>query len=83
MTEEEERNFPHKNVITRALGMNEWIVATRIADESGDRRPLGELHARPRHAELGEQQPGGDRDQREGSNSFSRIRIRSRSCSSF
>jgi len=23
MTEEEERNFPHKNVITRALGMRE------------------------------------------------------------
>ena len=25
MTEEEERNFPHKNVITRALGMRETV----------------------------------------------------------
>lgn len=25
MTEEEQRNFPHKNVITRALGMRETV----------------------------------------------------------
>ena len=25
MTEDEERNFPHKNVITRALGMRETV----------------------------------------------------------
>lgn len=38
MTEEEERNFPHKNVITRALGMRETVqVDIRAHDiQSGD-----------------------------------------------
>jgi protein phosphatase len=38
MTEEEERNFPHKNVITRALGMRETVqVDIRgFQIESGD-----------------------------------------------
>jgi protein phosphatase len=38
MTEEEERNFPHKNVITRALGMRETVqVDIRGSQiESGD-----------------------------------------------
>jgi protein phosphatase len=39
MTEEEERNFPHKNVITRALGLNDAVeVDLRTYDlKSGDR----------------------------------------------
>lgn len=39
MTEEEARNFPHKNVITRALGMRDNVVVdiTRVELESGDR----------------------------------------------
>jgi protein phosphatase len=38
MTDEEERNFPHKNVITRALGMRETVqVDIRGSQiESGD-----------------------------------------------
>src|SRR5437660_6500732 len=38
MTEEEERNFPHKNVITRALGMRETVQVDIRAHkiESGD-----------------------------------------------
>lgn len=39
MTEEEERNFPHKNVITRALGMrdNVQVDIKKVDIESGDR----------------------------------------------
>jgi protein phosphatase len=39
MTEEEARNFPHKNVITRALGMREQVEVDikRHTLESGDR----------------------------------------------
>ncbi len=38
MTEEEERNFPHKNVITRALGMRETVQVDIRAHQikSGD-----------------------------------------------
>jgi protein phosphatase len=38
MTDEEERNFPHKNVITRALGMRETVQVDIRAHqiESGD-----------------------------------------------
>ncbi len=38
MTEEEERNFPHKNVITRALGMRETVEVDikQYQIESGD-----------------------------------------------
>ena len=35
MTEEEQRNFPHKNVITRALGMRETVQV----DIAGPRHP--------------------------------------------
>ncbi len=39
MTEEEARNFPHKNVITRALGMRDNVVVdiARVDLEDGDR----------------------------------------------
>jgi len=39
MTEEEARNFPHKNVITRALGMRDSVVVdiARVDLEDGDR----------------------------------------------
>ena len=39
MTEEEERNFPHKNVITRALGMREEVAVDigRFEIADGDR----------------------------------------------
>jgi serine/threonine protein phosphatase PrpC len=39
MTEEEARNFPHKNVITRALGMRDNVVVdiSRVDLQSGDR----------------------------------------------
>lgn len=39
MTEEEARNFPHKNVITRALGMRDNVVVdiSRVDLEDGDR----------------------------------------------
>jgi protein phosphatase len=42
MTEEEARNFPHKNVITRALGMRENVVVdvAKFEIESGDRYVL-------------------------------------------
>ncbi len=42
MTEEEERNFPHKNVITRALGMRETVTVdiAKIDLASGDRYVL-------------------------------------------
>ena len=33
MTEEEERNFPHKNVITRALGMRETVQVDMLAHD--------------------------------------------------
>ncbi len=54
MTEEEQRNFPHKNVITRALGMRETVQVDIRAHQikSGDvyilcsRRPVG--HGRRR-----------------------------------
>ncbi len=38
MTEEEERNFPHKNVITRALGMRESVEVDihQVVVEDGD-----------------------------------------------
>jgi serine/threonine protein phosphatase PrpC len=36
MTEEEERNFPHKNVITRALGMRETVQVDIRTDEVMD-----------------------------------------------
>src|SRR5262245_27310005 len=38
MTEEEQRNFPHKNVITRALGMRETVQVDvkNLGIESGD-----------------------------------------------
>ena len=38
MTEEEERNFPHKNVITRALGMRESVEVDihQVSVEDGD-----------------------------------------------
>jgi serine/threonine protein phosphatase PrpC len=39
MTEEEARNFPHKNVITRALGMRDNVVVdiSRVDLQDGDR----------------------------------------------
>lgn len=39
MTEEEERNFPHRNVITRALGMRDSVQVAihRFEIENGDR----------------------------------------------
>lgn len=39
MTEEEERNFPHKNVITRALGMRDEVVVdlNKFDIQDGDR----------------------------------------------
>jgi protein phosphatase len=39
MTEEEARNFPHKNVITRALGMRDNVVVdiSRVELQDGDR----------------------------------------------
>jgi protein phosphatase len=39
MTEEEERNFPHKNVITRALGMRDEVVVdiNKFEISDGDR----------------------------------------------
>src|SRR6478736_430766 len=39
MTEEEERNFPHKNVITRALGMRDNVVVdiSKVDLADGDR----------------------------------------------
>ena len=39
MTDEEERNFPHKNVITRALGMREEVVVdiNKFEIQDGDR----------------------------------------------
>ena len=39
MTEEEARNFPHKNVITRALGMRDNVVVdiSRVDLKDGDR----------------------------------------------
>ncbi len=36
MTEEEERNFPHKNVITRALGMRDTVQVDIRTDEVTD-----------------------------------------------
>jgi protein phosphatase len=36
MTAEEERNFPHKNVITRALGMRDTVQVDIRADEVND-----------------------------------------------
>ena len=36
MTEEEERNFPHKNVITRALGMRDSVQVDIRSDEVKD-----------------------------------------------
>jgi len=36
MTEEEERNFPHKNVITRALGMRDTVQVDIQTDEVQD-----------------------------------------------
>ena len=36
MTEEEERNFPHKNVITRALGMRETVQVDVLAHDIHD-----------------------------------------------
>jgi serine/threonine protein phosphatase PrpC len=42
MTDEEARNFPHKNVITRALGMRDNVVVdiSRVDLQSGDRYVL-------------------------------------------
>ncbi len=40
MTEEEERNFPHKNVITRALGMRETVQV----DISGHQIEAGDVY---------------------------------------
>ena len=37
MSEEEQRNFPHKNVITRALGMRETVQVDMLAHEITDR----------------------------------------------
>jgi serine/threonine protein phosphatase PrpC len=37
MTEEEERNFPHKNVITRALGMRETVQVDVLAHDIQDK----------------------------------------------
>ena len=37
MTEEEQRNFPHKNVITRALGMRETVQVDVLAHDIQDR----------------------------------------------
>ena len=36
MTEEEERNFPHKNVITRALGMRDTVQVDIKTEEVQD-----------------------------------------------
>jgi protein phosphatase len=42
MTDEEARNFPHKNVITRALGMRENVVVdiSKWEIQDGDRYVL-------------------------------------------
>ena len=37
MSEEEQRNFPHKNVITRALGMRETVQVDVLAHDIQDR----------------------------------------------
>jgi serine/threonine protein phosphatase PrpC len=37
MTDEEQRNFPHKNVITRALGMRETVQVDVLAHDIQDR----------------------------------------------
>jgi len=34
MSEDEQRNFPHKNVITRALGMRETVLVDLVTDET-------------------------------------------------
>ena len=36
MSEEEQRNFPHKNVITRALGMRETVQVDMLAHDIQD-----------------------------------------------
>ena len=37
MSEEEQRKFPHKNVITRALGMRETVQVDVLAHDIDDR----------------------------------------------
>ena len=47
MSEEEQRNFPHKNVITRALGMRETVQVDVLAHDIQDQRRLPALLRRP------------------------------------
>ena len=47
MTEEEQRNFPHKNVITRALGMRETVQVDMLRPRHPGRRRLPAVLRRP------------------------------------
>ena len=47
MSEEEQRNFPHKNVITRALGMRETVQVDVLAPRHPGRRRVPALLRRP------------------------------------